>query len=429
MSRLKITLVVGLMLALASGVSWFALRSRQSQAAIPVGAKASFPGAAVSFNPKLLGPATFRPPTPDEQQLSDRLLAASKNMRPQDGNASGPGTSELPKNLLSKAPKLSEAQQRALQKLRWGIAKDLHYRGNGEDATVRMLSSAGLATPTDLSAPSLETPESRALRFVAENRDLFLLKNPNDELVVTAVEPDSNGGKIVRMAQRFNGLEVWPGQLTANLSSGGYLTVITGAYDPTAVSAAFNLAKVYDFYFATFNRNSFDGKGSTILGLVRFPDPTTHGLMANAYWDGQKMCFGNADNYAGAPDVVGHEYSHAVIQSAASLSAGTRTLTLSLDPQYHYLIAPNGGEASMAIAGSALPIITTQPSSQTTVAGSIVTLSVAATGTGPFTYQWRKDGVATMRRHRAPSPSLRRASSMFRCSSRSPPATPSLLDL
>ena len=43
-------------------------------------------------------------------------------------------------------------------------------------------------------------------------------------------------------------------------------------------------------------------------------------------------------------------------------------------------------------SGSA-PTITTQPVSRNVVAGSGVTLTVAATGTGPFTYQWKKDGV------------------------------------
>lgn len=36
------------------------------------------------------------------------------------------------------------------------------------------------------------------------------------------------------------------------------------------------------------------------------------------------------------------------------------------------------------------PTITTHPMSQTAVIGSSVTLSVAASGDGPFTYQWRK---------------------------------------
>ncbi|MBI5384152.1 MAG: immunoglobulin domain-containing protein [Verrucomicrobia bacterium] len=34
-----------------------------------------------------------------------------------------------------------------------------------------------------------------------------------------------------------------------------------------------------------------------------------------------------------------------------------------------------------------------QPQTQTVVAGTNVTLSVAATGTEPFSYQWRRNGV------------------------------------
>jgi hypothetical protein len=41
----------------------------------------------------------------------------------------------------------------------------------------------------------------------------------------------------------------------------------------------------------------------------------------------------------------------------------------------------------------ASPAITTQPQSQTVVAGANVTFSVSVTGSAPFTYQWRKNGT------------------------------------
>ena len=41
-----------------------------------------------------------------------------------------------------------------------------------------------------------------------------------------------------------------------------------------------------------------------------------------------------------------------------------------------------------------LPSIITQPTSQTVTAGQTATFSVVATGTGPFSYQWRKNGTA-----------------------------------
>jgi hypothetical protein len=46
-----------------------------------------------------------------------------------------------------------------------------------------------------------------------------------------------------------------------------------------------------------------------------------------------------------------------------------------------------------AAGGSAAPVITAQPASQTVNAGINVTITVAATGTAPLTYQWRKGGV------------------------------------
>src|SRR6202045_1947691 len=45
-------------------------------------------------------------------------------------------------------------------------------------------------------------------------------------------------------------------------------------------------------------------------------------------------------------------------------------------------------------AASVAPSITTQPASQTVTAGQTATFSVAATGTAPMTYQWRKNTVA-----------------------------------
>ena len=45
-------------------------------------------------------------------------------------------------------------------------------------------------------------------------------------------------------------------------------------------------------------------------------------------------------------------------------------------------------------AGAAAPSITTQPASQTVTAGQTAAFSVAATGTAPLTYQWKKNSAA-----------------------------------
>ena len=49
--------------------------------------------------------------------------------------------------------------------------------------------------------------------------------------------------------------------------------------------------------------------------------------------------------------------------------------------------------ANAALFVNAPPVVTTHPQSQSAVIGSNVTFTVAATGSGPFTYQWRFNGM------------------------------------
>ena len=67
-------------------------------------------------------------------------------------------------------------------------------------------------------------------------------------------------------------------------------------------------------------------------------------------------------------------YSVVVTNAAGSVTSAVATL----------LVEP------VAVA----PALTTQPVAQTAAIGGNVTFSVAATGTGPLSYQWKKDGVA-----------------------------------
>jgi len=83
-----------------------------------------------------------------------------------------------------------------------------------------------------------------------------------------------------------------------------------------AVSASFSLSEIYDYYLERHGRDSLDGEGGTILGVVRL------GLgYGNAFWSSALglMAFGDAEPFAGALDVVAHEATHGVIDATASL--------------------------------------------------------------------------------------------------------------
>ena len=89
------------------------------------------------------------------------------------------------------------------------------------------------------------------------------------------------------------------------------------------VSAAANIAETFDYFSERHARNSLDGAGGTIVGIVRVESG-----LANAFWNGRAMFFGDGAPFAGAMDVVAHELTHGVVvairPSAKEFSEVTR---------------------------------------------------------------------------------------------------------
>ncbi|MGW6731084.1 M4 family metallopeptidase [Streptomyces sp. NPDC055013] len=93
------------------------------------------------------------------------------------------------------------------------------------------------------------------------------------------------------------------------------------ATDSGAVDAHWAAGQVYDYFKDKHGRDSLDGRGMTINSLVGV---TSYGQpYVNAFWDGQKMVYGNGDAeyrpLSAAMDVVGHEMTHGVIEHSANL--------------------------------------------------------------------------------------------------------------
>jgi len=93
--------------------------------------------------------------------------------------------------------------------------------------------------------------------------------------------------------------------------------------NPTAVSAHYNADVSYDYFRNTFNRNSINGQGGTIISFINVADPDGGGGFDNAFWNGKAMFYGNGrlafKPLAGGLDVGGHEMSHGVIGATANL--------------------------------------------------------------------------------------------------------------
>lgn len=89
-----------------------------------------------------------------------------------------------------------------------------------------------------------------------------------------------------------------------------------------AVSAHYNCIKSYDYFKSKFNRESIDGEGGNVIGIVNVAE-SNGTSMENAFWNGQAMFYGNGGStfkpLARGLDVGGHEMTHGVVEKTANL--------------------------------------------------------------------------------------------------------------
>lgn len=92
--------------------------------------------------------------------------------------------------------------------------------------------------------------------------------------------------------------------------------------DDAGLDAHWGAEMTYDYFKKTFNRNSYDNRGSVLLNYVN-TTLTNFGYTNsnNAFWDGQRMTYGVGTTWdAVVPlDVIAHEIGHGVNTSTANL--------------------------------------------------------------------------------------------------------------
>ncbi|CAA9584065.1 MAG: hypothetical protein AVDCRST_MAG88-3700, partial [uncultured Thermomicrobiales bacterium] len=93
--------------------------------------------------------------------------------------------------------------------------------------------------------------------------------------------------------------------------------------DEVAQAAHDGAGRVYDYYFNNFRRDGIDGRGSPLVSTVHYGDDPAEA--ENAAWIGEaeQMIYGDGGRVfrplALGLDVVGHEFTHGVIDSTADL--------------------------------------------------------------------------------------------------------------
>ena len=98
-----------------------------------------------------------------------------------------------------------------------------------------------------------------------------------------------------------------------NLPGSTVLTYDNNWNDKSSVSIHTNMSEVYDFYNEKLHWNSFDGEGTLIKNTIHYLEFESDESYDSAFWNGQQFVFGEGHAAEGALDIVGHEFTHAVI--------------------------------------------------------------------------------------------------------------------
>lgn len=152
------------------------------------------------------------------------------------------------------------------------------------------------------------------LNVWAEGNSFFLVDTSKFMFDPTSdpPDPDRTRGGIIILDARNQPPTSMPDripdlfQFTSSTPDAGWLA--------DGVSAARGLSETYDYYLERHNRNSIDGQGGNMIGVVRFGQN-----LFNAFFTNGLMLFGDAVPFAGGLDVAAHEMTHGVTEKSANL--------------------------------------------------------------------------------------------------------------
>jgi Zn-dependent metalloprotease len=141
-------------------------------------------------------------------------------------------------------------------------------------------------------------------------RSSLLLLNPRPARRVRALMGEPAKRRSIYTANQTEDL---PGDLVRTEGSAPSKDVaVDEAYD--------GLGATYDFYWDVYGRNSIDDEGLPLDATVHYGQDYD-----NAFWNGERMVFGDGDGdlfnrFTVSVDVIGHELTHGVTEDEAKLT-------------------------------------------------------------------------------------------------------------
>lgn len=165
---------------------------------------------------------------------------------------------------------------------------------------------------SDQTSPKLRETALLALGVDATFRNLRMGPRVSSDIDKKIPMSFVTAGDKQRTIFTANNQQTFPGTLVRSEGS-------APSGDPAVDEAYDGLGDTYDFYWEIFNRNSIDDEGLPLNSVVHFGEDYD-----NAFWDGQRMVFGDGDNelfnrFTISLDVIAHELTHGVTEDEAQL--------------------------------------------------------------------------------------------------------------
>ena len=169
----------------------------------------------------------------------------------------------------------------------------------------------------DIARTGTEEQREAALRALAVDTTFRTLRAIRQAAPVAAAAPTAVAiqGQKQRTIYDCHNKMPSPGESVEQVRAEG-----AGPKGDSEVDEAYDgLGHTYDFYLNVLNRNSIDDQGMPLDGYVHYGRGYN-----NAFWDGQRMVFGDGDGvllnrFTIAADIMGHELTHGVTEKEAQL--------------------------------------------------------------------------------------------------------------
>jgi len=118
------------------------------------------------------------------------------------------------------------------------LPADTLIRRHHEHGTITFLKSANLSAflEQEVDFRTLQAEQrygEMALMFLTRYRQLFKLREPEQEFTIASIDSDHLGFTHVRLQQQFAGIAVWGAELMAHVNRAQHVYLIQGRYIPT----------------------------------------------------------------------------------------------------------------------------------------------------------------------------------------------------